>query len=192
MEVYGTVNKIEIPEVPAEEIDVRGLAASMTASSGDWGNTMTAEQCAQQLFDGDLNTFGDLKDGNTYTIDFGEKATISPTKFEIYPRKGTGNKGPEEFTARLNGVKFQGSNDGQTWEDITAELSGIPDKDAASVKWHELTVITTGNYRYIQITGGQGGNMAEVKMYGTVNTTNPLHLQHLLTRQIQAMKQVIL
>ncbi len=171
VEIYGTVNKVEIPEVPAEEIDVKGLAASMIASSGDWGNTMTAEQCAQQLFDGDLNTFGDLKDGNTYTIDFGEGTTISPAKFEVYPRMGTGNKNPEEFTERLNGVKFQGSNDGQTWEDITAELSGIPVRDPASVKWHELVVTAQDNYRYIQITGGNGGNMAEVKMYGTVNKT---------------------
>ncbi|MDE7326523.1 MAG: hypothetical protein K2N63_09635 [Lachnospiraceae bacterium] len=169
VEVYGTVNEVEVPEVPAEEIDVKNLAASMTASSGDWNNTMTAEQCAQQLFDGDLNTFGDLKSGNTYTIDFGERATVSPVKFEVYPRMGTGNKQPEEFTDRLNGVKFQGSNDGQTWETLTAELSGIPAKDAASVKWHELTVITENSYRYIQITGGNGGNMAEVKMYGSVN-----------------------
>ncbi len=169
VEIYGTVNKVEIPEVPAEEIDVKNLAESMTASSGDWGGSLSADQCAQQLFDGSLDTFGDLKSGNTYTIDFGEGTTISPAKFEVYPRMGTGNKNPEEFTERLNGVKFQGSNDGQTWEDITAELSGIPVRDPASVKWHELTAITEGSYRYIQITGGNGGNMAEVKMYGTVN-----------------------
>ena len=87
----------------------------------------------------------------------------------MYPRKGTGNKSPQEFVNRLNGVKFQGSNDNSTWQDITAELSGIADKDPNAVKWHNLPVTQrTGAYRYIRITGGQGGNIAEVSIYGTV------------------------
>ena len=172
VKMYGTVNREETPEVPKETIDVATEAVSMTASSGDWNNTMTAEQCAQQLFDGNLDTYGDLKTGNTYTIDFGEGTTIIPTKFEVYPRKGTGSKPLYEFVDRLNGVKFQGSNDGSTWTDITDELTGIVKAEGAD-KWYELavTAVITDSYRYIQITGGQGGNMAEVKMYGTVSKT---------------------
>ena len=57
------------------------------------------------------------------------------------------------------------------WEDITGALSGITAKDEAAVKWHELAVTVAGSYRYIQITGAEGGNMGEVKIYGTVTST---------------------
>ncbi len=170
VEVYGTVNKIEIPEVPAEEIDVRGLAASMTASVGSWDGKVSAEESARLLFDGQESTFGDLAGNGSYTIDFGEGATITATKFAVYPRDGSYSGKPVgEYIDRLNGVKFQGSNDGENWTDLTNELSGFAKGEASAVKWHELVVTGQDKYRYIQITGGQGGNIAEVKMYGTVN-----------------------
>lgn len=172
VEIYGTTVEAEVPE--AEEIDVKNLAAGMTAIAGSWDGKLTAEQCAAQLFDGDESTFGDLKvpDGETpsYTIDFGESITVTPSKFAVFPRDGkASNKTEAEYVDRLNGVKFQGSGNGSDWTDITDEISGINSKDASAFKWHELTVITDGSYRYFKITGGQGGNMAEVKFYGTVN-----------------------
>ncbi len=161
-------------EPPEGAVEVKSTAVSMTASSGDWNDTMTAEQCAQQLFDGNLDTFGDLKNGNIYTIDFGESKTITPADFWVYPRKGTGNKPPQEYVERLNGVKFQGSNDGENWVDLTDALSGIT-KTEGSVKWYKMTMQQNEStaYRYIRITGGQGGNIAEVRIYGEVANTAP-------------------
>ncbi len=172
VEIYGTTVEAEVPE--AEEIDVKNLAAGMTAIAGSWDGKLTAEQCAAQLFDGDESTFGDLKvpDGETpsYTIDFGESITVTPSKFAVFPRDGkASNKTEAEYVDRLNGVKFQGSGNGSDWTDITDEISGINSKDASAFKWHELSVNSVGSYRYIRITGGNGGNMGEVKFYGTVN-----------------------
>lgn len=158
-------------EPPEGAVDVKD--ADIAASCKQWssnGSGLDEHAVATLLFDGDIDTFGDLQEPNGYyTIDFGESKTITPTDFWVYPRKGTGNKSPQEFVNRLNGVKFQGSNDNSTWQDITAELSGIADKDPNAVKWHNLPVTQrTGAYRYIRITGGQGGNIAEVSIYGTV------------------------
>ena len=166
------MNTNQASDAEQEPIDVKTLAVSMTASSGSYDNKLTAEQCAANLFDGDeINTFGDLKSGNTYTIDFGEGTTITPTKIAVYPRHGSASgKGDAEYVARLNGLQFLGSNDGATWTPITDAISGIAAKDADAVKWHELAVIAQGSYRYIQITGAEGGNIGEVKIYSTVNT----------------------
>ena len=169
----------ETPEEPPEgAVDVATVAAEIVACAKEWANPAGSGRdehaVAALLFDSDLDTFGDLASGNTYTIDFGENKAITPTDFWVYPRKGTGNKPIYEYVERLNGVKVQGSNNQTEWVDLTNELTGIT-KSEEAVKWYNLSI--TGNkmtaFRYIRITGGTGGNIAEVKMYGEVKTVTP-------------------
>ena len=147
--------------------------ATVTANGQQYGNTgMAATDIGKMLFDGDLNNFGDLTGGTgdwKYTIDFGESTTVAPVKFAVLPRvhDGSNNKPTYEHVQRLNGVKFQGSVNGTDWVDLTGELTGIA-KEEASLKWHELTTVIEDmaiGYRYLRITGGTGGNIAEVKIF---------------------------
>ncbi len=158
LEIYGTVSRIEVPPVPdAPEIDVKALAEAQSATWTD---------ATESLFDNNTNTFGEPSSA-TYTIDFGAGNTVTPVKFEVYPRLGSDSKPAEEFVDRLNNLKFQGSNDGTNWVDLTAALTGIGKKDSTAIKWHELPVNqNVGSYRYILITGASYGNMSEVKIYG--------------------------
>lgn len=150
--IYGTTE--------SEMIDVN-TAVSMTASSGSWDDKQNAEQVAEQLFDGNTNTYGDIKSGNTYTIDFGEGVTVQPSKFRLHPRLGGRNN--TEYVPRMNGAVIKGSNDGTNWTDITAPVTD------AQAGWMEIPAeqfVNCGAFRYFQITGASGGNIAEVEFHG--------------------------
>lgn len=149
----------------------------MESSVDFYKNQFTREEAAKRLFDGDTATYGDLAGDGDYTIDFGDKVTIMLSKFAIYPRLGDSGKPLAEHVDRLNGVKLQASNDGTSWTDITGALGGIAAKDENAVKWHELAVTVEGSYRYIRITGGKGGNMSEVRFYGTVNKSEAASME---------------
>ena len=172
---YGEVNEAQAPE--EEPIDVKAMAVHMESSVDFYKNQFTREEAAKRLFDGDTATYGDLAGDGDYTIDFGDKVTIMPSKFAIYPRLGDSGKPLAEHVDRLNGVKLQASNDGTSWTDITGALGGIAAKDENAVKWHELAVTVEGSYRYIRITGGKGGNMSEVRFYGTVNKSEAASME---------------
>ena len=166
----GNVIKEEISKVfisgtaESPELNVKELAADMYASSGSWDDKKDAKQCAELLFDGDDTTFGDLKSGNTYTIDFGEGAAVLATKFSFKPRSGGKNNGTE-YLPRLNGVYVEGSMDGSNWTAITKPLEGVTE-----FKFYDVTeddFAEYGSYRYLRISGAANGNISEVKIYGT-------------------------
>lgn len=100
-------------------------------------------------FDKNLNSFVDANAANgTYTgIDFNRPVILDSIKF--YPRSG--------FEWRMNGGKFQGSNDGITYTDIYT----IP--TAPTLAW--TAVAATGTFQYLRYLSADGGfcNVAEIQ-----------------------------
>ena len=123
---------------------------------------LTPQQCAAQLFDGDVTTFGDLEHtwDDYYIVDFGEGVAVSLEEVMLMPRSTASN-----HASRLNGTILSGSNNGTDWIPITAPVTG-----AAMNQWSHIQgdqILNSGAYRYIKISGAEQGDIAEVELYGT-------------------------
>ncbi|MDT0343851.1 putative Ig domain-containing protein [Streptomyces litchfieldiae] len=158
---YGTTDgsKLYITD-PAHLIEVAGLA-TVTASDKQWpGNGLGADEVGYLLFDGDPDTYGDLNTGPGafYTIDFGANAAVRPELVLMLPRAS--------HPQRANGTVVQGSNDGQTWTDLTKPLTG-----AVANGWSYQTASGEDHYRYLRIhnAANWSGNLSEVELYGDIN-----------------------
>ena len=133
-----------------------------TATSGSWDGTLTPQQCAEQLFDGNIATFGDLKNtyGDYYILDFGSSKKVSIQEVLLMPRSTR-----QDHADRMNGTILSGSNDGETWTQLT-----VPSQGAVMNRWTYVggeEILDQGYYRYIKISGAQQGNIAEVEWYGS-------------------------
>ncbi len=163
-------------------IDAGLLAANLTATNGSWDGKATAEQCAALLFDGDVSTFGDLKnaEGDYYVVDFGEGVTVSLQEVMFMPRSTQQN-----HADRLNGAVVYGTNDDLTndatgasanWTKLTNEVSG-----ATMNVWTQVSdMLDDGSYRYFKIAGAEQGDIAEVEFYGTY-TADPALIANKIT-----------
>ncbi|WP_335992189.1 discoidin domain-containing protein [Glycomyces sp. MUSA5-2] len=156
---YGTTDgtSLYIGGDRDSRIDVAGLA-TVLASDKQWpGNGLSAEEVGYLLFDGDADTAGDLNTGtgSYYTIDFGEDAAVRLDEAYVLPRACC--------AARANGTVVQGSDDGETWTDLTDALTG-----AVQGTWLRRTAAGDDHYRYFRIynAGTWNGNLAEVEFYG--------------------------
>lgn len=149
--------------IQAPKIDVAKVAV-VTASDRQWvpsgGTPLTKEQIGYYLFDGDLNTAGDLNTGRGayYIIDFGAGASAQLNEIKMMPR--TGNVG------RANGTIIQGSNDNVTWTNLTSPVIGALTNTWIDIKADKILDLNT--YRYIRIYNSNEwfGNLAEVEFYG--------------------------
>jgi hypothetical protein len=140
-------------------VDVANTA-KVVASDKQWpGNALPADKVGYLLFDGDASTAGDLMmgEGAWYTVDLGAKS-LQLDEVYVLPREGSN-------AARANGVIVQGSNDGQTWVDLTTPLTG-----ATSGVWMQRDAVVKTPYRYFKIWNPVRwhGNMAEVQLFGSV------------------------
>ncbi|MFB9660190.1 putative Ig domain-containing protein [Glycomyces mayteni] len=140
-----------------QRIDVAELA-TVTASARQWpGNGLPADQVGYLLFDGDANTAGDLNTGTAsyYTVDFGAGAEAHLEEVYFLPRAS--------HPTRANGTIVQGSDDGTTWTDLTAALTG-----GAANTWLQRPATGDDHYRYFRIynAGAWSGNLAEVQFFG--------------------------
>lgn len=138
-------------------IDVADLA-TVLASDKQWpGNGLPADQVGYLLFDHDGATYGDLNTGtgSYYTIDFGAGTEAHLDEAYFLPRAS--------HPTRANGTIVQGSDDGTTWTDLTAALTG-----GTADKWIQRTATGDDHYRYFRIynAGAWSGNLAEVEFYG--------------------------
>ncbi|WP_205324698.1 discoidin domain-containing protein [Glycomyces sp. YM15] len=138
-------------------VDVTALA-TVTASDKQWpGNGLSAEEVGYLLFDGDGTTAGDLNtgSGSYYTLDFGEGASVRLDEVYFLPRACC--------ATRANGTIVQGSDDGQSWTDLTEVLTG-----AAQGKWLQRDAAGDQHFRHFRIynAGAWNGNLAEVEFYG--------------------------
>ena len=162
-------------------IDTAMLAAEMTATSGSWDKKLTPEQCAALLFDGDVNTFGDLLNatGDYYTVDFGEGVTVSLSEVMFMPRS--------THASRLNGTIVSGSNDGENWTQITSPVNGAAANQWTQVKETEL--LDRGAYRYFKISDAAQGDIAEVEFYGSYTADPGLIAQKIVSLDDQLPSQ---
>lgn len=109
-----------------------------------------------KAFDGNTSTFcDDNSTGTGYTgIDLGSSNAQRIAYIRFIARSG--------YTARMNGGKFQGSNDNSTWTDLYT----VPSDPGAS--WQLVTVSNTTVWRYLRYLGPNSGhcNAGEIEFYG--------------------------
>jgi Right handed beta helix region len=108
-------------------------------------------------FDNNLTTFVDAAAADSaYTgLDFHQAVTLDSIRF--YPRSG--------FEYRMNGGKFQGSNDGISYTTIYTIPANPP------LSWSAVAV--TGNYQYVRYLSPDGGycNVAEIQVIKHIDST---------------------
>jgi hypothetical protein len=119
-----------------------------------WGNNTDGDKA----FDGNTATYVDANDASgAYTgLDFGSSKTVSIIKF--YPR--------ENWAARMNGGKFQGSDDNSNWTDIYT-INTNP-----AYAWTEVPVNV--KYRYVRYLSPANGhcNVAEIEFWNIRTVTS--------------------
>ncbi len=137
------------------------MLATVTASDKQWpGTGLTKEQVGYLLFDGKTTTFGDLNtaSGSYYTVDFGVGASVKLNEIVLMPRSG--------FSARMNGLIVQGSNDNVSWTNLTVPLSGAQENTWSDIQSGQM--LDHNNYRYLRLynSSAWNGDVAEVEFYG--------------------------
>lgn len=129
------------------------LIGTVIGTTGSWNN---GGNTREKAFDGDTNTYFDAPTDIAWTGLSLDK-TYNITGINFFPRK--------EFTGRMIGGKFQGSN--------TADFSsGVVDLATITLEpaleWNCITVNNNSSYKYVRYicaTGGVG-NVAEIEFYG--------------------------
>jgi hypothetical protein len=97
-------------------------------------------------------------DGGAYLgLDFGAGNEKQITRIRYYPRS--------DYPGRMNGAKFQGSNDGKTYTD----LHTIP--AAPPVAWTEVAITNATPCRYARYLSKEHLNVAEIEFYYRVTKT---------------------
>ena len=117
------------------------------------------------LLDSNLNTFTDFRvngsgNGGWLKFDFKGGGTATLNRVEVIGRQ-------DQYASRINGTVVQGSNDNSNWDTISPASSGSSD-------WQLLKINSLTPYRYIRVVNGNAwyGNLAEVRMYGAVESVN--------------------
>lgn len=125
----------------------------------------TWERDYTNVFDGDIGTVMDINVPTDVVagMDLGEGNESRVGKIRYVPRtsKDTGSK---HYALRVRGGKFQGSNDGKTYEDIyTIPMDYTPVQNA----FNTVIVNTDKAYRYLRYLAPENsyGNIAEVEFY---------------------------
>ena len=112
-----------------------------------------------KAFDGSIATFfnDNATDTGNTGIDLGAGNEERIAYIRYYPRSGL-----SEYLDRMNGGKFQGSNDGALWTDLST-ISGAP-----TLAWQTVPVSSTTAWRYFRYLGPANGycNVAEVEFFG--------------------------
>jgi len=117
------------------------------------------------IFDGNVDTFADTDNGVYYTIDFGEGTPVIVDKVRIYPRSDSNDTNAQ----RTNGAQLYGSNNGTDWIAITEPVTGT-----RKSTWIEIPAeqfVSYGSFRYFKVSGATRGSMAELELYGVMDTS---------------------
>jgi autotransporter-associated beta strand protein len=128
------------------------LSGAIFGFSPPW----SAGHDSAKAFDGDVNTYTDdnAASGGYTGIDLGSGNAQLISYIRYYPRSG--------FLSRMNGGKFQGSNDKSSWTDLYT-ISADP-----TLAWQSATVTNSTAWRYLRYLGTTNSycNVAEVEFYG--------------------------
>ncbi|MEV7692271.1 Ig-like domain-containing protein [Microbacterium sp. NPDC089189] len=112
---------------------------------------------AARLFDHDIATHSDtrLAAGRaSIEWDLGEGAAVAVTGADVLVRQD------QYGTTRLSSLRFEGSDDRQTWVPLTSNVTATSD-------WQRLAGLDADAYRYVRLTNGNIINVAEVRLFGT-------------------------
>jgi hypothetical protein len=160
--IFTTDNSALMLSDQAGLLNLASLAA-LSDSSGRNVTDMAAELAT--LNDSNLGTVTDMRvNGSGYgawiKFDFKGGGTATLTRAEVIGRQ-------DQYASRINGTVVQGSNDDSTWETISTVAGNTAD-------WQSLRINSVQPYRYIRVTNGNNwyGNMAELRLYGAVESVN--------------------
>lgn len=150
--VFGTVDEV------AKQAGLVTLDSGMISGCDD----------AAKIVDGKWDTVVNLTDKSVFlTIDFGAGKAVTPAKFHLAPRGDAATEADSKiYLPALNGTTIYGSNDNTNWTALTAASSG------ARYGWNVVPVkseAASQSFRYLKISGADGGAIAEIEIYGTVN-----------------------
>jgi hypothetical protein len=135
--------------------------AAITASHRGWGGSPDEATVAGYVVDGDPETFGDLDEGagSYYRVDLAEGRAITLEETCLLPR--------ESHPGRLDGARWQGSTDGETWTDVTDPVEGASAGVWSSPAAHEGAAGPWTSLRLLN-EAPWNGNLSELEIYGTV------------------------
>jgi chitodextrinase len=137
--------------------DCSGDPAKLTGTQFDNITPYSANTGGDKAFDIDTATFVDAaaESGAFTGLDFGSQKNVTSIKY--YPR--------DSWAERMNGGKFQGSNDNTTWTDVHTITTTPP------YAWTTVSVNVT--YRYMRYLSPNNGycNVAEIEFWGGVPTS---------------------
>lgn len=115
---------------------------------------------ANKVFDGDTATFfaHDPADGSYVQIDLGESLTGKVSTLRFFPLS--------DFTSRMIGGVFQGSNNGTSW----TALYTVPSNPSQA--WQQIVISDNTFYRYLRYQQPTGfADVAEIEFRGITQST---------------------
>jgi hypothetical protein len=137
--------------------------ATVTDSNGR--NATDVITNVNRLFDNNLTTATDFRlngSGNNGWVEFDFRGggTVALSRIDLIALQN-------QYTSRINGTVFQGSNDNTTWTNISTYAGN-------TAEWQTLKITDPTPYRYIRMTNANAwfGNVTELRLYGTTASTN--------------------
>jgi hypothetical protein len=148
--------------------------ATVTDSNGR--NATDVITNVNRLFDSDLGTATDFRlngSGNNGWVmfDFRGGGTVALSRIDLIALQN-------QYTSRINGTVFQGSNDKVTWTNISTFAGNTPE-------WQSLKITDPTPYRYVRMTNANAwfGNVTELRLYGVATSTNRIGTASLTSAQ---------
>ncbi len=121
-----------------------------------------------KVFDNDTSTFFDYANpnGGFAGMDLGQASVIN--KVCAYPRSLLDSQGGS-LIGRFEGIKIQGSNDNNSYTDLTTLTGGVLNQ------WKEVSFANNSTYRYYRFLSPDGGygNLAELRFIQDTSPTIP-------------------
>ena len=116
---------------------------------------------AANLFDGDAATHSDTRlvgAQASLVWDLGVDSSIRVSGADVLVRQD------QYGTSRLNGLRFEGSNDLTSWTPLTSNVVATP-------RWQRLEGLDEASCRYLRLTNRNIINVAEVRLFGEVTVS---------------------
>jgi len=141
----------------SDERDLADLADAQVVKADGTADASKAAQSAAML-DANAATFSDVAavDGEFYLIwDFGEGAEVTVDRADFLARQD--NNG----MIRMADLVLEGSNDLSSWTTLT-------EPTFKTLSWQHLPSLADGSYRYLRIANGALIDVAELRLFGSV------------------------
>ena len=142
---------------PAAQYKLTGTIIGTAGSYKNSGNTK------EKAMDGNIATYFDSSSNNGAWVGLDLNSAKQIGKVRFYPASG--------LASRMNGGKFQGSNDPNFGSGVVtlASINTTP-----PYAWSELAIANTASFRYVRYLSPNGSrcNVAEVEFYGAGAVAN--------------------